>query len=82
MRRIGFRRVIVVLVVLVCAALVWFNFFRAKMIGEFFATMKMPAVAISATTRRADHLETRDPRDRHARGGAGRRTSPRSWPAW
>lgn len=49
-RRIGFRRFIVVLAVLVCALLVWFNFFRAKMIGEFFASMKMPAVAISATT--------------------------------
>jgi membrane fusion protein (multidrug efflux system) len=50
MRRIGFRRVIVVLAVLICAALVWFNFFRAKMIGEFFASMKMPAVTVSATT--------------------------------
>jgi len=49
-RRIGFRRVIVVLVVLICAALIGFNFLRTKMIGQFFATMKQPAVAISATT--------------------------------
>ena len=49
-RRIGLRRVLVVFVVLLCAALVWFNMFRTKMIGEFFANMQAPAVAISATT--------------------------------
>ena len=49
-RWIGLRRFLLVFVVLLCAALVWFNFFRTKMIGEFFATMKQPAVAISATT--------------------------------
>jgi membrane fusion protein (multidrug efflux system) len=48
-RWIGLRRVLVVFVVLLCAALVWFNFFRTKMIGEFFATMQAPAVAVSAT---------------------------------
>ena len=48
-RRIGLRRVIVVFAVLFCAALVWFNFFRTKMIGEFFATMQAPAVTVSAT---------------------------------
>ena len=48
-RRIGFRRFIVVLAVLFCGLLVWFNFFRTKMIGEFFANMQAPAVAVSAT---------------------------------
>lgn len=48
-RRIGLRGLILVLVLLFCAGLVWFNFFRTKMIGEFFATMKQPAVAVSTT---------------------------------
>lgn len=43
------RRVIVVFAILFCALLVWFNFFRTKMIGEFFANMQAPPVAISAT---------------------------------
>ena len=41
-RWIGLRRFIVVLAALLCAALVWFNFFRTKMIGEFFANMQAP----------------------------------------
>jgi membrane fusion protein (multidrug efflux system) len=49
-RWIGLRSVILVFVVLLCAALVWFNFFRSKMIGEFFANMQPPAVAVSAMT--------------------------------
>jgi membrane fusion protein, multidrug efflux system len=48
-RRTGVRSIILVLVVLICALLVWFNFFRAKMIGQFFATMQAPAVTVSAT---------------------------------
>jgi membrane fusion protein (multidrug efflux system) len=48
-RWIGLRRIIVVFAILLCAALVWFNFFRTKMIGEFFAHMQQPAVVISAT---------------------------------
>jgi membrane fusion protein (multidrug efflux system) len=37
-----------VLVVLICGGLVGFNLFRAKMIGEFFANMQPPPVAVSA----------------------------------
>lgn len=48
-RRTGVRGVILVLVVLVCALLVWFNFFRSKMIGEFFASMPVPTINVSAT---------------------------------
>ena len=48
-RRIGFRRFIVVVAVLLCGLLVWFNFFRSRMIGEFFANMQAPSVAVSAT---------------------------------
>lgn len=48
-RRIGVRRVILVFVVLFCALLVWFNFFRSRMIGEFFASMPAPTVTVSAT---------------------------------
>jgi membrane fusion protein (multidrug efflux system) len=47
-RRTGVRSIILVLIVLFCALLVWFNFFRAKMIGQFFATMQAPAVIVSA----------------------------------
>jgi membrane fusion protein (multidrug efflux system) len=48
-RRIGLRSVLLVLVLLLCGGLVWFNFFRQKMIGEFFANMPVPAVAVSTT---------------------------------
>jgi membrane fusion protein (multidrug efflux system) len=37
-----------VLVVLICGGLIGFNLFRAKMIGDFFANMQPPPVAISA----------------------------------
>jgi membrane fusion protein, multidrug efflux system len=47
-RRTGVRSIILVLIVLFCALIVWFNFFRAKMIGEFFATMQAPPVTVSA----------------------------------
>lgn len=39
-----------VLLVVVCGGLIGFNLFRAKMIGEFFATRQMPSVAVSTTT--------------------------------
>ena len=48
-RRTGVRSIILVLVVLFCALIVWFNFFRSKMIGQFFATMQAPTVTVSAT---------------------------------
>ncbi|WP_406856220.1 efflux RND transporter periplasmic adaptor subunit [Alsobacter sp. KACC 23698] len=51
------RRLVVTLVFLLavglCGALVWFNFFRDKMIANFFATMQRPAQTVSATQARA-----------------------------
>jgi membrane fusion protein (multidrug efflux system) len=47
------RRIVVasvfLLVALLCGGLVWFNFFRDKMIAEFFAGMKPPPQTVSAT---------------------------------
>lgn len=48
-RRTGVRSILLVFVVLFCAAIVWFNFFRSRMIGQFFATMQAPTVTVSAT---------------------------------
>lgn len=46
------RRIVVALVFILaiglCAGLVWFNFFRDKMITQFFATMQQPAQTVSA----------------------------------
>src|SRR3712207_4158346 len=46
------RRIVVSLVFLLaialCAGLVWFNFFRDKMIKDFFATMKQPPQVVTA----------------------------------
>ncbi|GGH08943.1 MexH family multidrug efflux RND transporter periplasmic adaptor subunit [Alsobacter metallidurans] len=46
------RRIVVALVFLLavglCGGLVWFNFFRDKMITQFFATMQRPAQTVSA----------------------------------
>ena len=46
------RRIVVGLVFLLavglCAGLIWFNFFRDKMITQFFATMQQPPQTISA----------------------------------
>jgi membrane fusion protein (multidrug efflux system) len=36
-----------------CAGLVWFNFFRDKMIGQFFATMQRPPQVVSAAPVKA-----------------------------
>jgi membrane fusion protein (multidrug efflux system) len=47
------RRIVVasvfLLVVGLCGGLVWFNFFRDRMITEFFANMKPPAQTVAAT---------------------------------
>lgn len=47
------RRILVGLVLLitvaVCAGLIWFNFFRQEMIGQFFANMQPPAQVVSTT---------------------------------
>lgn len=48
------RRILIglalLLTVVVCAGLIWFNFFRQEMITQFFATMKPPAQVVSTTT--------------------------------
>jgi membrane fusion protein (multidrug efflux system) len=46
------RRLVVALVFILavglCGGLIWFNFFRDKMITQFFATMQQPAQTVSA----------------------------------
>ena len=46
------RRIVVslvfILAIALCAGLVWFNFFRDKMIKDFFATMKQPPQVVTA----------------------------------
>ncbi len=48
------RRILAALFLLVtaviCAGLIWFNFFRQEMIGQFFANMQAPAQVVSTTT--------------------------------
>lgn len=48
MKRIIIATILLVVVVAVCGGLIWFNFFRDKMIGQFFANMKAPVVTVSA----------------------------------
>jgi membrane fusion protein (multidrug efflux system) len=47
------RRILAVLALLltvaVCGGLIWFNFFRQEMIGQFFANMQPPAQVVSTT---------------------------------
>ena len=45
--------VFLVLSIGICGGLVWFNFFRDKMIAGFFATMKAPAQTVSAVEVKA-----------------------------
>src|SRR5579872_1950496 len=39
--------VLTVLVLAICAGLIWFNFFRDKMIAQFFAHFPVPTVTVS-----------------------------------
>lgn len=50
MKRFILATILLVVVVAICGGLIWFNFFRAKMIEQFFANMKAPVVTISAIT--------------------------------
>jgi membrane fusion protein, multidrug efflux system len=43
-----------VLLAVVVGGLVWFNYFRAKMIGEFFANMKPPPVTVNASEAKSE----------------------------
>ncbi|PSC06189.1 efflux transporter periplasmic adaptor subunit [Alsobacter soli] len=51
------RRLVVTLVFVLaiglCAGLVWFNFFRDKMIAQFFANMQRPAQTVSSAEAKA-----------------------------
>jgi membrane fusion protein, multidrug efflux system len=42
------------LLAVVVGGLVWFNYFRAKMIGEFFANMKPPPVTVNAAEAKSE----------------------------
>lgn len=48
MKRFILAATLLIVVVAICGGLIWFNFFRAKMIEQFFATMPVPVVTISA----------------------------------
>lgn len=50
MKRFILATILLVVVVAICGGLIWFNFFRDKMIEQFFAGMKAPVVTISAIT--------------------------------
>jgi membrane fusion protein (multidrug efflux system) len=42
--------IVFLLVIALCGGLIWFNFFKAKMISQFFANMQPPAQVVSSTT--------------------------------
>ena len=71
------RRIVVTLVFVLaiglCAGLIWFNFFKERMIKDFFANMKPPAQAVSSAKVEAK-TRSRHRRDRHCPGGKRRRT--------
>jgi membrane fusion protein (multidrug efflux system) len=48
MKRVILATVLLIVVLAICGGLIWFNFFRDKMIEQFFATMQAPTVTISA----------------------------------
>lgn len=50
MKRFILAAILLIVVVAICGGLIWFNFFRDKMIEQFFATMQAPVVTISAIT--------------------------------
>lgn len=50
MKRFILAAVLLIVVVAICGGLIWFNFFRDKMIEQFFSTMQAPVVTISAIT--------------------------------
>ena len=50
MKRFILAAVLLIVVVAICGGLIWFNFFRNKMIEQFFANMQAPVVTISAIT--------------------------------
>jgi membrane fusion protein (multidrug efflux system) len=47
MKRFIVGAIVLLLVGIICAGLIWFNFFRDKMIAQFFANFPVPTVTIS-----------------------------------
>jgi membrane fusion protein (multidrug efflux system) len=47
MKRFLVAAVLLIVVLAICGGLIWFNFFRDRMIEQFFATMKAPVITIS-----------------------------------
>jgi membrane fusion protein (multidrug efflux system) len=47
MKKHVFGTLAAILAIAVCAGLIWFNFFRQEMIGQFFANQKAPAQTVS-----------------------------------
>jgi membrane fusion protein (multidrug efflux system) len=43
----AFGTLAAIMAIAVCAGLIWFNFFREEMIGQFFANQKAPAQTVS-----------------------------------
>ncbi len=54
MRKHFFGGLAAVLALAVCAGLVWFNFFRQEMIGQFFANQKPPSQVVSTIEVKPD----------------------------
>lgn len=50
MKRRILAGVFLLVTIAVCGGLIWFNFFRQEMIGQFFANMRPPAQVVSTTT--------------------------------
>jgi membrane fusion protein (multidrug efflux system) len=49
MKKHVFGGLAAILALAVCAGLIWFNFFRQEMIGQFFASQKPPSQVVSTT---------------------------------
>lgn len=54
MRKHFFGGLAAVLALAVCAGLIWFNFFRQEMIGQFFASQKPPSQVVSTIEVKPD----------------------------
>ncbi|HWL04022.1 MAG TPA: efflux RND transporter periplasmic adaptor subunit [Xanthobacteraceae bacterium] len=50
MKRRIFVSIVFVLAIALCGGLIWFNFFRDRMIADFFAKMQQPAQTVAAAT--------------------------------
>lgn len=55
MKRFLVGGIILVVVVVVCGALVWFNLFKQKMIAQYFAHFPVPTITVATTTVKPQH---------------------------